>query len=133
MTDVSDQAATEPVMAPSIEFTPPCLGSVGSKPFLDDVERQLTENRRAQAEGTTPKILPVKCRLCNSHHESNQLDASTVFTGTEFEEYAYNRIAPRPNGATYAPDDLLVSAHMAVNGGVHPFAEVIDGDSTAGE
>lgn len=107
---------------PDIVFTPPCLGSVGSQPFLHDVQAQLNENFHAKREGREARVLPIACGFCGGYHESNQLDAASVFKGTEFEEYAYNRIAPRPDGVTYIPNDNLRAAHMAVNGGIDIFA-----------
>lgn len=115
-----------------IEITPPCLGSVGSKPFLDDVQAQLNENFHANREGRDPNILPVQCRLCQGYHHDNQLDATTYFPGTDFDAYAYDRIVPNQAGHTYATNDLLRSAHMAVNGGQDPFPseEITDAAGT---
>lgn len=101
---------------PDIIFTEPCLGSVGSKPFLHHVEAQLTENYHAGRMARKPRILPIECGFCHGYHAPNQLDAATVFPGTEFEEYAYNRIAPRPDPHVDIHPDLLAKAVEAVSG-----------------
>ncbi len=120
-------------VTPDITITPPCIGAAGSQPFLDDVENQLSENYHAERESRKPKILPIQCRLCNGYHEVNQLNAATVFPGTQFEEYAYNRIAPRPDSHTYVDQSVLTAAHMAVNGGHNPFVDVPEDNSDGSE
>jgi hypothetical protein len=110
----------------SIQMTPACVGSVGGQPFLDDVERQLVENYNAERESRRPTILPIRCRMpsCDNadrpyvYHAENQLDTTTFYPGTQFEGYAYDRIAPRPSFEPVILSDLLATAIDSVRGHV---------------
>lgn len=63
-------------------YTEPCIGAVGSQPFLDDVQAQLQENNNAQREGREPVILPVKCRFCHQYHKDMQVSGDNVVVNT---------------------------------------------------
>lgn len=141
--DITPEAEGDGVSTPAfdktvyneVEFTDPCLGSVGSKPFLHHVQAQLEENRQAERMGRTPQLLPIQCGLCGSHHETNQLDAASVFPGTNFDEYAYERIVPKQNQETYIPEELIRTATDVLSGSpggvdVEPVEVSLGGDRT---
>lgn len=102
-----------------VEYAPPCLGSVGSKPFLDDIQAQLLENQSAEKEGRTAEIVPIQCRLCKLYHLANQYDPVSVYSGTLFETYSNDRIGPSAPDSPVAPVGLVEFAvYEAMNSNV---------------
>lgn len=100
------------------EWTPPCVGSVGSAPNLDSISAQIAENRQAFKEKRAIRALAVKCGFCGHYHKEMQPPVESLITGAHARSYY-------PSPVTEPPVDteLLAVAADAVTDNSNPPVE----------
>lgn len=77
---------------------PPCPGSVGSPPNLDDIQAQLNENKAAAAEHRAARALAIHCGFCMGFHIEMQPPVISLIGGeSSGSDNTGDPVSPPPN------------------------------------
>lgn len=102
--------------------SPPCPGSIGSKPNLDDVSKQTQEIINAGREGREPQALAVHCGFCQGYHKEMQPPVELLING----EVTMNHPLPEIKDPPVDPELVAVASEAVTNVSNLPVEETTD-------
>lgn len=94
-------------------WTDACSGSVGSKPNLDDIQKQIQENQGAFRENRKALALAIHCGFCGGYHLDMQ-PAVEILIGGEVNN-DYNNTTPDPVADPPIDSELVTTATEALH------------------
>lgn len=102
--------------------SPPCPGSIGSKPNLDDVSKQAQEIINAGREGREPQALAIHCGFCQGYHKEMQPPVELLISG----EVTMNHPLPEIKDPPVDPELVAVASAAVTDISNLPPVEEVD-------